>query len=140
LTEALADLKNNKSRRVQASNEESLKVQRKWMGSIKTALGAKSGDLCLRVTLEDLSDVESKGRWWISGAAWKSREDQSVHPKNDTVEVAVNTEIGAPEQALLEKLAAKLRMTTPVRRSIFMVHRLLCVFMTYSIFTLYLVH
>ena len=65
--EALTDLKNNKSRRVQTANAEIVKRLRKWLGSIKTSLprnsGAATGDPCLRVSLRDLLDADKRGRY-----------------------------------------------------------------------------
>ena len=41
--EAVTDIKNNKSRRVQSSHGDVSKTYRKWLGSIKTSMSAKSG-------------------------------------------------------------------------------------------------
>ena len=64
MIEAFADMKNNKSRRVQSANADVVKGLRRWLGTIKNSLGAsRSGaDQCLRVTLADLLDAEKKGR------------------------------------------------------------------------------
>ena len=63
MMEAFADMKNNKSRRVQSANADVVKALRRWLGTIKNSLGAsRSGaDQCLRVTLADLLDAEKKG-------------------------------------------------------------------------------
>lgn len=64
--EALTDLKNNKSRRVQTIHAETVKKLRRWLGTIKTSLprkaGAAVGDACLRVSLRDLLDADKRGR------------------------------------------------------------------------------
>lgn len=116
MLELLADLRNNKSRRVQASNNEAVKSMRKWLGNFKSMVGAKSGDLCLRVTMQDLLDVDKKGRWWIAGASWKAKDESEVKatPK-------ASTDTASAEESFLSKLADKMRMTTGVRRSVFMV-------------------
>lgn len=70
----------------------------------------------LRISLDDLHQADSKGKWWLVGAAWggdplvdrqEGREAQPSAP----VEL---------ENALL-KLAKKQGMNTDVRRSIFVV-------------------
>jgi nucleolar MIF4G domain-containing protein 1 len=62
MLESLTDLKNNKSRRIQTFNSEIVNKLRKWLGTIKKLLGQKSGDLCLRVSMQDILDVENRGR------------------------------------------------------------------------------
>ena len=68
MLEALTDLKNNKSRRIQTAHAEVVKRLRKWLGSLKTSLPRKAGaaaagvDSCLRVSLKDLLDADKRGR------------------------------------------------------------------------------
>lgn len=76
----------------------------------------------LRVSLEDLHSAESKGKWWLVGAAWGG------DPLVDRQEAPGQT--GAPATAadahdvsnnVLLKLARKQGMNTDIRRSIFVV-------------------
>jgi hypothetical protein len=62
--EALTDLKNNKSRRIQTDHAEAVAKQRRWLGSLKTSLTLMhpSADHCLRVSLKDLLDADQRGR------------------------------------------------------------------------------
>lgn len=153
--EALTDLKNNKSRRIQSDNADVVKHLRKWLGSMKTVLGCKAGDLCMRVSLKDILDVESRGRWWKTGARWtgsaqppgksKSAEEVSssnnnnsssssssrgmegsgsVPKDNEIVDIAAagrSGRIPSAEEVHLMGLAAKLKMNTGARKSIFLV-------------------
>jgi nucleolar MIF4G domain-containing protein 1 len=120
LAEALLDLKNNKSRRVQSAYNEVVTSLRKWLGSVKTSLGSKSGDPCLRVSLQDMLDVDRKGRWWIAGASWRSKETLGVAVVDTATKEPMVT-VESEEEEFLAKLATKMRMSTGVRRSIFMV-------------------
>eukprot|EP01036_Dinobryon_divergens_P052613 gene52613-70341_t len=132
MLEAFTDLKNNKSRRTQSSNADVVRQLRKWLGSIKSSLGCKNGDLCLRVSLQDLLEAEKRGRWWRAGARWTGRDpangdssqtdnaEDGDENGNDRGGGAVNTNVSQEEQQLL-LLATKLRMNTSVRRNIFMV-------------------
>jgi nucleolar MIF4G domain-containing protein 1 len=71
----------------------------------------------LRVSLQDLHSAESKGKWWLVGAAWGGdplvdRQDEapkSQEPSNDS------------GNTTLLKLARKQGMNTDIRRSIFVV-------------------
>ena len=70
----------------------------------------------LRVSLEDLRQADSKGKWWLVGAAWGGdplvEHQQEAHnePTPD-----------APSENTLLKLAKKQGMNTDIRRSIFVV-------------------
>ena len=69
----------------------------------------------LRVTLDDLHSAESKGKWWLVGAAWGG--DPLVDRQQDPTESGVK-KAESTENVLL-KLAKKQGMNTDVRRSIF---------------------
>lgn len=71
----------------------------------------------LRVSLDDLHQASSKGKWWLVGAAWGGdppAEQQEVNPQNEGKSV---DELSSS----LTKLARKQGMNTDVRRSIFVV-------------------
>jgi nucleolar MIF4G domain-containing protein 1 len=132
MSEALTDLKNNKSRRIQTTNAEVVKKLRKWLGGIKAALGQKqAGDTCMRVTLQDLLNAETKGRWWRTGASWVGKQQADAEKEEQARRDADLARGAAPKQAKtaaekteeekLLQLAAKLRMNTTARRNIFVV-------------------
>ena len=94
---------------------------RKSLGQIKASLASsksgsvRSSDSSLRIKLQDILEVETKGRWWKVGASWVGNQhSKSTISGND--KVAADTD--AVDERLL-KLAAKYRMNTDVRRSIF---------------------
>eukprot|EP00978_Attheya_sp_CCMP212_P029354 scaffold104023_cov48-Attheya_sp.AAC.1 len=128
---AINDLKNNKKRKQDAAVGERTANYRKVIGRIKSAAGsgARSADSCLRITLQDILNVDTKGRWWKVGASWvgnqmggstegnsETNEDQegatlSSHQKR-------RMQVEKEEDAIL-LLASEQRMNTDTRRSIF---------------------
>jgi len=72
----------------------------------------------LRVSLNDLHSVESKGKWWLVGAAWGG--DPLVDKQQDTPK-QTEQKTGGMANNLLLKLAKKQGMNTDIRRSIFVV-------------------
>jgi nucleolar MIF4G domain-containing protein 1 len=88
----------------------------------------------LRVTLDDIRNIDTKGKWWLVGAAWAGRDGQGGigHNPNSSTGAAASSEIQqASEEAVkgivdsagvdLLKLAKQQGMNTDVRRSIFIV-------------------
>jgi nucleolar MIF4G domain-containing protein 1 len=70
----------------------------------------------LRVSLADLHSAETKGKWWLVGAAWGG--DPLVDRQEEIQQT--NKKIDSAENILL-KLAKKQGMNTDIRRSIFVV-------------------
>ncbi|KAJ3570486.1 hypothetical protein NP233_g4365 [Leucocoprinus birnbaumii] len=104
MIETLVNLKNNKLKRNTTQNQ-----------------GVLAHD-ALRVSLEDLHSAESKGKWWLVGAAWGG--NPLVEAQENMANVQVNgqatTMVSDPTSDLL-KLARKQGMNTDIRRSIFVV-------------------
>ncbi len=147
ILDTILELQGNKRSRIQEQGQESGRRVRKWLGSVKAAKGGGAsggGDASLRVTWAELVSTESKGRWWRVGAAWAGRgEAQSSSSSAKTIgkgDSAVGAaESGIPsarssagggggadanggdgnEAAGLLALAARQRMNTDVRRSVF---------------------
>lgn len=71
----------------------------------------------LRVSLDDLRAAETKGKWWLVGAAWGG--DPLVDQQRAASTNNVNTE--DISNTALVKLARKQGMNTDIRRSIFVV-------------------
>ncbi len=70
----------------------------------------------LRFTLQDLREADTKGRWWLVGAAWGG--DPLVDKRQEGLSKAAELRESESE---LHKLARKQGMNTDVRRSIFVV-------------------
>jgi nucleolar MIF4G domain-containing protein 1 len=69
----------------------------------------------LRVTLADLRSSDSRGKWWLVGAAWGG--DPLVERQQEQTRAAPMAET---ENVLL-KLARKQGMNTDIRRNVFVV-------------------
>lgn len=72
----------------------------------------------LRVSLDDLRSADSKGKWWLVGAAWGG--DPLVDRQQEAQTTTAAPAETVSENALL-KLAKKQGMNTDIRRSIFVV-------------------
>lgn len=127
---AIMDLKNNRRKKQDNVFSEKAGKFRKLLGQIKSA-AAKSGvsrassEASLRISLDDILNAETKGRWWRVGASWVgnqyqfSEESDKEDRKASTVPTTKTPD--NQEDSLLLKLANKLRMNTDRKRSIFFI-------------------
>ncbi|KAH9959574.1 armadillo-type protein [Russula dissimulans] len=117
MLETLTNLKNNKIKRATAQQVRGHTAER--LKKLLAGLG-KMRHLAphdpLRVSLGDLHAAETRGKWWLVGAAW--RGDPLVEREENSMRTSTGQHGDA--NALL-KLAKKQGMNTDVRRSIFVV-------------------
>ncbi|KAK0485266.1 hypothetical protein IW261DRAFT_893490 [Armillaria novae-zelandiae] len=119
MVETLTNLKNNKVKKLATQNQGGEAVER--MKKFLSALSKKrhvAANEPLRVSLADLHSAESKGKWWLVGAAWGG--DPLVDRQETQKEAASGSSSVTSSSALL-KLARKQGMNTDIRRSIFVV-------------------
>ena len=64
-----------------------------------------------RVTLNDILSVETKGRWWLVGSAWKGNDDEEGEDELQPEQL---------EASELLKVCREQRMNTDIRKQIFM--------------------
>jgi len=132
---AMTDLKNNKRKGKDISIAEKASNYRRMIGRIKSNTASKPGHKpepkSLRITVQDVLDIDTKGRWWVVGASWMG--DQHRVPDSGAAEESLSAldlaraksisdgtvEKKSPKQDRLLKLATKQRMNTDLRRSIF---------------------
>lgn len=131
MVSAMVDLKNNKRRKQDLVFAEKAGKLRKLIGRIKSTVAsrgsssARSSDSCLRVRLDDILNVETKGRWWRVGASWMGNQFKDGEPANVSVPSsearakAQQQQKAEEEEDELLRLASKQRMNTDTRRSIF---------------------
>ncbi|THV07360.1 hypothetical protein K435DRAFT_833689 [Dendrothele bispora CBS 962.96] len=120
MVETLNNLKNNKVKRLGTQNQGGDAVER--MKKFLSNLGKKRHVMAhepLRVTLDDLHSAESKGKWWLVGAAWGG--DPLVERQQQDELKSNEERTGDTTNNLLLKLAKKQGMNTDIRRSIFVV-------------------
>ncbi|KAH9972824.1 armadillo-type protein [Lactifluus volemus] len=119
MLETLANLKNNKIKRAamyQAGGDtvERLKKFLAGLGKIRHLMPHEP----LRIGLDDLLSTETRGKWWLVGAAWTG--DPLVERQESLKRKSTTQDDDTVENALL-KLAKKQGMNTDIRRSIFVV-------------------
>ncbi|KAL5503947.1 SGD1 [Sanghuangporus vaninii] len=116
MTETLINIKNNKLKKAtagaQGGNETKERIS-KFVAGIGKKYHVRAHEP-LRISLSDLRQADSKGKWWLVGAAWGG--DPLVEQQNSAAE---STTISAENVLLM--LAKKQGMNTDVRRSIFVV-------------------
>jgi len=128
---AIMDLKNNKKRKEDSVHAEKVAKFRKILGRIKVS-AAKSGisktssESSLRISLNDIIQADTKGRWWKVGASWVGNQYRFVEnaknedggPDNDNLASSIPDDVEEGNEELL-KLASKFRMNTDRKRAIF---------------------
>lgn len=108
LVETITNLKNNKSK-VNETTAQLTTRMRKMLATI----GSKQNEP-LQVTLDDIHSVETKGKWWLVGSAWKGNEAKTPEVDRDEM----NEILDSAEPNWME-LARSQRMNTDIRRAIF---------------------
>ncbi|KAJ6508008.1 hypothetical protein C8R47DRAFT_1036862 [Mycena vitilis] len=121
MVETMTNLKNNKLKRNTTLNQGGEAVER--MKKFLSGLGKSRHVMAhepLRVSLQDLHSAESKGKWWLVGAAWGG--DPLVDRQDEAPKSLGREEPAADTgNSVLIKLARKQGMNTDIRRSIFVV-------------------
>ncbi|KAM5535944.1 hypothetical protein V8D89_010384 [Ganoderma adspersum] len=126
MVETLSNLKNNKVKKAagQTAGGEAVERMKKFLsglnkkrhGSVVVVMSHEP----LRVSLDDLRSADSKGKWWLVGAAWGGDplvEHQQEAQNQNTAAVTPD----APSENALLKIAKKQGMNTDIRRGIFVV-------------------
>ncbi|KAL1727850.1 hypothetical protein EV714DRAFT_253370 [Schizophyllum commune] len=137
MIETLTNLKNNKAAKSkkgqqgQTGGNEAVERMKKFLNGMAKKRHVLAHEP-LRVTLEDLHSAESRGKWWLVGAAWggdplveRQGENGVDGPStglNGTIGSSTNTtKPKESAESKLLKLARKQGMNTDIRRSIFVV-------------------
>ena len=126
---AIIDLKNNKRKSEDAVFMEKTTKFRKILGRIKSS-AVKSGifkgssETSRRISLSDIVEADTKGRWWKVGASWvgnqyrfsENSKDGDARPEAEQSHISSECKDG--DEKLL-KLASKFRINTDRKRTIF---------------------
>jgi nucleolar MIF4G domain-containing protein 1 len=120
---------NNRMKKIKEPILAFIQEKRKWLGNNKKMLGNKMGDIVVRLTISDLLNVETQGRWWKTGASWIGRQQQQLQDSEQQKQKqGTTTRNREPEESssssssaslLIKKAAKENRMNTPIRQSIF---------------------
>lgn len=122
LMDTMSDLKNNRLKpSILATDHHPLKK------NLQSILNSSSSWEPLQVSLDDIKNIDSKGKWWLVGASWRGNMENAF-------EVSINNENDASkskkskisiEDDLLDDIpdwniiARQQRMNTDIRRAIF---------------------
>ncbi|KAF7336720.1 MIF4G/MA4-domain-containing protein [Mycena venus] len=120
MVETLTNLKNNKLKRNTTLNQggEAVERMKKFLAGLSKNRHVMAHEP-LRVSLQDLHSAESKGKWWLVGAAWGG--DPLVDRQDEAQTKAREEPANESGNSALLKLARKQGMNTDIRRSIFVV-------------------
>ncbi|KAI8620199.1 armadillo-type protein [Chytriomyces sp. MP71] len=129
MIETIMDLKNNKHKSgkkgaASSSSGAATSLQQEKLSKFVTNFLRRRGvpdREALRATLDDIRNVHSKGKWWLVGSAWGGHQaDGSTVREKDAAGAGANDMVDSATTDLL-KLARAQRMTTDIRRSIFVI-------------------
>ncbi|EJD06611.1 uncharacterized protein FOMMEDRAFT_165363 [Fomitiporia mediterranea MF3/22] len=120
MVETLNNLKNNKMKKAaagaQGGNESKERIS-KFVAGIGKKYHVHAHEP-LRISLDDLRQADSKGKWWLVGAAWGG---DPLVDHQASLDHSSDKTVPAEADNMLLKLARKQGMNTDVRRSIFVV-------------------
>ncbi|KAF8554475.1 ARM repeat-containing protein [Imleria badia] len=120
MIETLTNLKNNKNKKsgTQHQGGDAVERMKKFLSGLSKKRHIQARE-ALRVSLDDLRAAETKGKWWLVGAAWGGDPlvDQQRAPSTKQHEA----EAEDISNTALVKLARKQGMNTDIRRSTFVV-------------------
>lgn len=112
LLETITSLKNNK---LKNNNDATIELSLRLKKFLGTYSSSRLTDP-LQVSLDDIRNVHTKGKWWLVGSAWKGNEGND---QGDIVNKEVmNDFLDSAEPNWLE-LARAQRMNTDIRRAVF---------------------
>lgn len=112
LLETITSLKNNKLKSNSDATEQLALRLKKFLGTYSSTRLTDP----LQVSLDDIRNVQTKGKWWLVGSAWKGNDDTK---QDEVVNRQVMSDfLDSAEPNWLE-LAKAQRMNTDIRRAVF---------------------
>lgn len=121
LMDTMSDLKNNRLKpSILATDHHLLKK------SLQSTLKASTSQEALQVSLDDIKNIDTKGKWWLIGASWRGNMENAFETPNDND----NTSKSKKSKIIIEDdllddipdwnvIARQQRMNTDIRRAIF---------------------
>ncbi|KAJ3291524.1 suppressor of glycerol defect [Borealophlyctis nickersoniae] len=112
MMETIMDLKNNK-RKLQKKNADNDMQQDRLKKFMNNLVKKRSlhGTEPLRVSLDDIRSIHTKGKWWLVGAAWVGRQADANGEDAGASAAAVTETVGSASGDLL-RLARAQKMNT----------------------------
>lgn len=115
MVETINDLKDSKRKLASAMTVELEPIKKMLKNFLTQKLMTKIEPL--RISLEDIRNIESKGKWWLVGSSWHPQTASEVTEKENNSSSATSNRNEELEK--IEKLAKAQRMNTELRKSIF---------------------
>ncbi|CAN6654539.1 suppressor of glycerol defect protein 1 [Trichomonascus vanleenenianus] len=114
LIESITALKNNKKQKnISEATIATTQRMKKFLGGVTGRANEP-----LRVSLDDIHNVDTRGKWWLVGAAWRNNSGNGEQQQENVDTEAVHDILDAAEPNWME-LAREQRMNTDIRRAIF---------------------
>ena len=122
LLDTMSDLKNNRLKpSILATDHHALKK------NLQTILKSSSSQEPLQVSLDDIKNISTKGKWWLVGASWRGNMENAFEVPSDN---EGDTSKSKKAKILIEDdllddipdwniIARQQRMNTDIRRAIF---------------------
>ncbi|KAJ2849478.1 suppressor of glycerol defect [Coemansia brasiliensis] len=116
MVESLTNLKDNRMRGEMSQNAENVARLKRFLGNMdkRRAVGAVEP---INIGMQDIRDIETKGKWWLVGASWVGNQ-HGVDSAPVEQQLQTSDSSNAEMERLLQ-LAREQHMNTDVRRSIF---------------------
>ncbi len=128
--DACVECKSKTTRKAMLGSQERILSLRKWLGKVRSS-NSGSAAVPLRISWEDLTCANLRGRWWLVGAAWSGGGERVTSTSQDgengtsserrhggqNEEMVVNKGSTIPNG--LSSLAAMLSMNTDTRKQAF---------------------
>lgn len=114
LVDTITNLKNNKTK---FNNEVAMQLVTRMKKVLATINNNKFHDP-LHVSLDDIHNIKTKGKWWLVGSAWKGNNAADQKDEVLVNEDEMNDILDNAEPNWME-LARSQRMNTDIRRAIF---------------------
>ncbi|KAJ3124246.1 suppressor of glycerol defect [Nowakowskiella sp. JEL0407] len=131
MLETITELKNNRVRKgVSGANADANAIQLERMKKFVGMVIKKrqiNGSEPLRMSMSDIRNVKTRGKWWLVGSAWTPSElmaNNNSKSKKSTTTTKSDGDDQKKSDNLMEKLmllARKQKMNTDVRKNIFVV-------------------
>lgn len=120
MIETMTDLKNNKMKAATNNaglSSEHITQMRKTLGSLNSR--TLRGSEPLRISRDDLQNIDKKGKWWLVGASWKGNDASANTPDKPDESPVQAQDLLEDDSIDLLSLSRQYGMNTDVRRSIF---------------------
>ncbi|XP_060067050.1 nucleolar MIF4G domain-containing protein 1-like [Ylistrum balloti] len=119
MLDTLLAIKNNNMRKIPNYDPDHFEQLKKQTRVYLRGQGLGVGQL--RISLQDLLQAGTKGRWWVVGSAWTGRDQQQLGTEEaaKTTDNNQSLDIAKNSSSKILELARKQRMNTDIRRNIF---------------------